>query len=414
MHDPADRDPEQPALRRSVTLPLLTLYGLGTIVGAGIYVLVGKVASQAGVYAPVAFLVSALIAAFTAFTFAELSSRYPRSAGESYYAEVAFGRRWFSGLLGWTVVAVGSVSAATMSNGFVGYFQIFLPIPSWLIILALVVALTAVATWGIAESVWLAALITVLEVGGLLLVLYVAGGSMGEGVHSLRELVPPPEGQVWVGILLGSFLAFYAFIGFEDMVNIAEEVKNPRVTLPLGILAALGISTLLYILVSIVAVTALPLAELGASSAPLVDIVRRHSAFAEDAISVIGLIAVVNGALIQIIMAARVIYGMSAQGLAPRVFGAVHARTRTPLRATLFVGAIVLTLALGFPLVELAKATSFITLCIFACMQITLLTLKRRQPVMEHAVSYPLWVPAAGLLCTLALLGFQVWMSLSA
>jgi len=413
-HHSTDADPAQPTLKRSITLPLLTLYGLGTIIGAGIYVLVGKVALQAGEYVPLAFLISAVIATFTAFTFAELSSRYPRSAGEAYYAEVAFGRRWFSGLLGWTVVAVGSVSAATISNGFVGYFHVFVEAPPWLVILALVTALTVIAAWGITESVGVAAAVTVIEVGGLLLVLYSAGDATTDGLRSLTGLVPPRDTQAWNGILLGSFLAFYAFIGFEDMVNIAEEVEHPRVTLPLGILAALAISTVLYILVSIAAVTALPLAELAASKAPLVDIVRRHSRFAEEAISVIGLIAVVNGALIQIIMASRVIYGMAAQQLAPRALGAVHARTRTPLRATLLVGAVVLALALGFSLVGLAKATSFITLCIFACMQATLLVLKRRQPVFEGAVSYPLWVPALGLAFTLALLGFQIWMALGA
>lgn len=407
-----DIDPGQPALKRSITLPLLTLYGLGTIIGAGIYVLVGKVAMQAGAYVPMAFLISALIATFTALTFAELSSRYPRSAGEAYYAEIAFGSKFFSGLLGWAVVLVGSVSAAAISNGFVGYFHIFMEAPSWIVILALVTGLTAIAAWGIAESVGVAAIVTVIEVGGLLLVIYSAGDSMVDGARSFSDFVPPPDGQVWLGILLGSFLAFYAFIGFEDMVNIAEEVKNPRVVLPLGILAALAISTILYILVSIAAVTALPLDQLGASKAPLVDIVRRHSAFAGDAISVIGLIAVINGALIQIIMASRVIYGMTSQRLAPRAFGIVNATTRTPLRATLFVGAVVLTLALGFSLVGLAKATSFITLCIFACMQVTLLVIKRQHPNVENAVSYPLWVPALGLVFTLSLLGFQTWVTL--
>jgi APA family basic amino acid/polyamine antiporter len=412
-HHDTDADPAQPTLKRSITLPLLTLYGLGTIIGAGIYVLVGKVALQAGVYVPLAFLISAVIATFVAFTFAELSSRYPKSAGESYYAEVAFGRRWFSGLMGWSVVVVGSVSAATISNGFVGYFQVFMEAPPWIVILVLVVVLTAIAAWGIAESVGVAAVVTVVEVGGLLLVLYAAGDSIGDGLQTL-DLVPPPDPQVWTGILLGSFLAFYAFIGFEDMVNIAEEVKNPRVVLPLGILAALAISTVLYILVSIAAVAVLPLAELGASKAPLVDIVRRHSQFAGNAISVVGLVAVVNGAMIQIIMASRVIYGMAAQQLAPRALGAVHARTRTPLRATLLVGAVVLTLALGFSLVGLAKATSFITLCIFACMQVALLVIKRYKPTVANAVSYPQWVPALGLVFTLALLGFQLWMSLTA
>lgn len=407
-------DPAQPALKRSINLPLLTLYGLGTIIGAGIYVLVGKVALHAGMYVPMAFLISAVVATFTAFTFAELSSRYPRSAGEAYYAEVAFGRRWFSGLLGWSVVAVGSVSAATISNGFVGYFHVFVEAPPWLIILVLVMALTAVAAWGITESVAVAAVVTVIEVGGLLLVLYSAGDATIAGLRSFTGLMPPLDAQVWSGILLGSFLAFYAFIGFEDMVNLAEEVKKPRITLPLGILAALVLSTVLYMLVSITAVAALPLAELGASKAPLVDIVRRHSQSAEDAISIIGLIAVVNGALIQIIMASRVIYGMAAQRLAPRGLGAVHPRTRTPLRATLIVGAIVLTLALGFSLVGLAKATSFITLCIFACMQVTLLVIKRRGAAVAGAVSYPAWIPALGLVFTLLLLGFQIWSMLGA
>jgi len=406
MATPAAKDTTA-TLKRSLSLPLITFYGLGTIIGAGIYVLVGKVAARAGMFAPVAFLVAALIATLTAFTYAELSSRYPKSAGEAAYAEAAFHRRWITALAGWAVVMIGLVSAATIANGFVGYFRVFFDAPGWLLIVLLVAGLGAVAAWGISESVWLATGITVLEIGGLLFVVGVAGDSWSTLPARWTELVPAAESTAWIGILIGAFLAFYAFIGFEDMVNVAEEVKDPRRNLPRSIFLALIVSGALYIVVAITAVLTLSPEELGASEAPLAAIVSARNGVAGQFISAISLAAVINGALVQIIMASRVLYGMARQGGAPAVFSHVHPFTRTPVVGTATVTAVVLLLALAFPIVTLAEATSFITLCIFALMHAALCWMKFRHVRSAAKVSFPIWLPVLGFVVTAALIVFQ-------
>src|SRR3990172_1223865 len=346
------------SLKRSLSLPLITFYGLGTILGTGIYVLIGKIAGIAGIYAPFAFLLAAVVAFFTAFSYAELSSRYPSSAGAALYVEKAFSKRWLSTALGWSVVLTGIVSAGTMVNGFVGYLTIFIKSPLWLSITVLVIGLGLLAAWGINESVGTAAVITLVEVFGLILVLFMAGDSLSELPQRWQELVPPLSGSVWLNVTLGAFLAFYAFIGFEDMVNVAEEVKNPSRNLPLSILLALSIATLLYMLVALVSVLALPLDLLAQSDAPLASIIE-------------------------------------------------HKGVHSPIII------LILVLALWLPLVTLAKATSFIILVVFALVNLSLCYLKLgREPHPDGAVNYPLWIPILGFLLCLGILILQVFSSL--
>lgn len=397
------------SLKRSLSLPLITFYGLGTILGAGVYVLIGKIAGIAGIYAPFAFLLAAIVAFFTALSYAELSARYPLSAGAALYVEKAFSRRWLSAILGWSVVLTGIVSAGTMVNGFVGYLNIFIQSPPWLSITVLVVVLGLLAAWGINESVGTVAVITLVEVFGLILVLFMAGESLTELPERWRELVPPLSGSLWLSIALGAFLAFYAFIGFEDMVNVAEEVKNPSRNLPLSILLALSIATLLYMLVALVSVLALPLDLLAGSDAPLASIIEHKVGRSPVTISLISLVAVVNGALVQIIMGSRLVYGMSCRNMAPGLFNEVNHRTQTPIRATILITLLILVLALWLPLVTLAKATSFIILVVFALVNLSLFYLKLRgEPNPDGVVNYPLWVPIIGFLLCVGLLILQV------
>lgn len=399
---------ETAELKRSLSLVQITFYGLGTILGAGIYVLVGKVAENAGLYAPVSFIIAALLAGVTGLSYAELTARHPKSAGEAVYVQDGLRFRPLSILVGLLIILTGIVSAATIANGFVGYLQVFVAAPDWLAITLLVLALGALAAWGIDESVMAASFITLVEVGGLLLILFVAGSSLTTLPARMPELLPPPDAVVWQGILLGAFLAFYAFIGFEDMVNVAEEVKEPTRILPLAILLAIGISTTLYLLVALVAVLALPPAELSQSRAPLALIWERTTGSSPAVISLISLFAVVNGALIQIVMAARVFYGMSREGWLHAVFGNVHRRTRTPLVSTAVVTALVLVLALWLPIVTLAKVTSFIILVVFAFINLSLVRIKRRYPHPDGIRVYPMWVPVAGFLTTTGFVLFQV------
>ena len=358
--------------------------------------------------APVAFVVSALLAAFTGLSYAELSARYPKSAGEAVYVQEGLRRRGLSILVGWLIILTGIVSAATIANGFVGYLHIFVTVPDWAAIIVLVLLMGALAAWGISESVITASLITLLEVGGLLLILWVGGDSLGTLPQRLPELIPSFNVQVWHGILLGAFLAFYAFIGFEDMVNVAEEVKNPQRNLPLAIISAIVASTILYLLVSLVAVLALSPSELMQSRAPLALIYERATSSSPTLISLISLFAVVNGALIQIIMSSRVLYGMAREGWLHDAFAAVHPFTRTPLLATAAVTALVLILALWLPLVTLAKATSFIILIVFALINLSLIRIKRREPRPSGITVYPLWIPLVGLIACSGLVVLQI------
>jgi len=400
---------QPPELKRSISLPLLTFYGLGTILGAGIYVLIGEVVQVAGILAPLAFGVASLLAVFTAFSYAELSARFPRSAGEAVYVMEAFHNRRFSLFMGLLVILIGLVSAATIANGFVGYFRVFFDLPPWLIILVLVGLLGLLAAWGIAESVWAATLVTLVEIGGLLFILWVGGDSLASLPQRWPEILANGEAHgVWVGILAGAFLAFYAFIGFEDMVNVAEEVKDPSRNLPRAIILALLISSLLYMLVVLVSVLSMPVAELAGDPAPLARVYHHVTGQPPTLITLISLVAVVNGALIQIIMASRVLYGLSWQGWLPPLFSRIHPRRRTPILATAVISLLVLVLALWFPLLALAKATSLVTLLVFALVNLALWRVKRfdRKPAGVWVV--PRWVPVLGFFISLAFVGYTL------
>jgi amino acid transporter len=407
----APRPTHGPALRRVVSLPLITLYGLGTTLGAGIYVLIGEVAGSAGLFAPVSFLLAALICALSAFSFAEMSARYPRSAGEAIYVQEGLGHRHLSLAVGLMVVAAAVVSSATITSGFIGYLRVFIDSPGWLAMTLLVLALGCLAAWGIAESVTAACIMTLIEIAGLCLVIWAGAGSLpglDATLDRLPALLPPLELGPWLGILWGSYLAFYAFIGFEDMVNVAEEVENPTRNMPLSILLVLAITTLLYLAVAVTAVLAMPTGELAASEAPLAALYTHGTGEPATIISIISLFAIVNGALIQMIMASRVLYGLSMEGWLPEVFSRVQPRTRTPVNATLVVTILVLVFALWLPLVTLAQLTSFFTLTIFALVNLALWRIKRRVPMPGDIFVLPRWVPLAGFAVTAGFAVFQV------
>lgn len=396
-------------LKRSLGLVLLTFYGLGNILGAGIYVLIGKVAGVAGLYAPVAVLIASCVAAVSALSYAELAARMPQSAGEAVYVYRAFGRPRWSLMIGLMVVVVGLVSSAAIIRGFAGYFKEFVILPDVIVISGVMMLLGALAIWGIAQSVWIATLLTLLEIGGLMMIIFVTAGQWGDLAVTLPTLMPPFEPFIWQGIFMGAFLAFYAYIGFEDMVNVAEEVHQPERTLPWAIILALMISAVLYFLVSIGAILTVAPATLAASEAPLALVYRAASGEESVLISQIALFAVVNGALIQIIMASRILYGMSRQSWLPAWLAWVSPRTRTPVYATMTVVMMVLALALWLPLVTLAKLTSLIVLIIFACINLALWVIKRREPTPDKVHVYPLFVPVLGFVLTLMLVGMEAW-----
>jgi amino acid transporter len=394
----------EPTLKRDIGLSLFVLYGMGNIIGAGIYVLVGKVAGAAGWQAPFAFLFAAVVAGLSGLSYGELGARYPVSAGEAVFVQRAFNRRVLSVTVGLLIALAGLVSAATMARGFVGYFNEFFNAPAWLVVLVVLSLLTLIALRGIVESAWVAAVLTLIEAGGLLWVIGVAAPNLA-GLNELAlDSMVPLTGVAWQGVMGGAFLAFFAFIGFEDMVNIAEEVKEPQRTIPRGIIFAFLLSTVLYVLVTLVSIATVPPEILATSNAPLADVYRSATNQPAVFISLIGLVAVINGALIQIIMASRIFFGMSRNGWLPNFLAHVNPRTHTPVPATLVAGILVLVLALALPLMSLAKITSGLVLSVFVLINLSLVRIKYREPVPEGVKSVPIAVPVLGALSSLFIL----------
>lgn len=396
-------------LKQSLSFPVLVLYGLGTMVGGGIYALIGKVAGEAGFFTPLSFLISAFIGLMTALSYAELSSRYPVSAGESRYVYEAFQQSWLSQLVGWAVILTGLVSTATLTKAGAGFFFDLINLPLSFGVLIVLLILLLFALWGIAQSALMVAIISFVEVVGLIAVIVSAVMTTPFSVLSgYAEQIT----YAWHGwesfsfVLIGGFLAFYAFIGFEDMVNVAEETKNASTTLPKAIITAFVITTILYLCVAIIGVTTVDLETLKNSHTPLAVIASNQSFLTPQTVGVISLIAGVNGALVQIIMVSRVLYGMARDGRATKIFAKIHARTQTPVIATLFAALMVGLVALSFDVKSLASITSAIILVVFVFVNGALIVIKNKKSANFYSV--PLIVPISGLILCAGLFIFRL------
>ena len=398
--DPSATDPV--GLRQSLSLSMLTLYGLGTTIGAGIYVLIGRIAERAGMLAPLSFVLAAALTAFTALSYAEFAVRHPRSGGEAIFVKRAFGRDDLAALVGWMVIVTGVVSSAALAHGFAGYLRSFVPIPEWLAIGSVMAVIGLLAAWGIGQSVAAAALVTVLEIGGLVMLIAIGAGAFADLPERLSEFLPSLAGGSGTGLIGATFLAFFAFIGFGDMGNVAEEGKDGRRTLPAAIMLTLGITTILYILVALVCVLSVPIAALGTSEAPLVLVAATRMPLAGQLLALVGTVAVLNGVLIQVIMSSRVLYGMAREGwIHPRI-GRVHPRTRTPLLATGLVSLVVVVLALSFPIDTLAEFTSLLVLLVAVLVNAALAWIKWRGAAPAGPFDLPLFIPIVGFLVSVA------------
>ena len=394
-------------LKRRLGLPLLILYGTGITIGAGIYVLIGAVAGHAGVYAPWSFLLAAAIMALTVASYIELSSRFPVSAGEAAYVKAAFESRPLAIWVGVLTIGIATVSSAAVALGSAGYIQQFLDWPKELIVIALVLLLGAVAAWGILESVVLASLFTLIEVGGLVAIIAFAVYSNIPIAASLTN-IPPLEATALSGIAFGSLLAFFAFIGFEDLANVVEEAKEPHRNIPRAMVLTLLISTALYVLVAAVAVSTVSIERLALSPAPLSLVFHAVAAINPRMISVIAIVATMNTILAQMTMAARVIYGLARDGDLPPVLAVlakVHPVTGTPVMATALIVSCVIPLALSVRFAWLAEGTSLATLVVFALVNASLLKLRYRRALSPYPhVNVPIWVPALGVVACIAMI----------
>lgn len=383
-------------LKRRIGLGLLTAYGVGVMVGAGIYVLVGAVAGVAGVWAPLAFVIAGLIAAPTALSYAEFSTRLPEAAGEAAYVARGFGWPFLAVLVGLAIVAAGTISAAAVLRGGVGYLVSVVDVPFDWALIGVGVALTLVAVVGVLESMALAAVFTVVELAGLALVIY-AGWAAPEVADFAAPAVP-----VWGGIGAAAVLAFFAFIGFEDIVNMAEEVERPERVMPRAILLSLVITSVIYAAVAVAAVRAVPLEQLAGSERPLVLVWQAGVGGNPAFFAVIAVVAALNGVLAQIVMASRVLFGLGKRWAGLAVFHHANPRFGTPVLATVLLGGAVIAAALRLPIAALAGMTSTILLGVFVLVNAALIAVKRAEPEAPFTVSMA--VPVVGLVLAVAAL----------
>lgn len=389
-------------------LAALVIYGVGDMLGAGIYGLVGKAAKQLGNMVWLAFVVSMIAAIFTGLSYASLGSRYPKAAGAAYIVGRAFNRRALAYVVGLTVLASGLTSLAAASRVAAGYFGNFAPgAPPLLVSIGFVVALALVTFRGMRESTWLNVVCTTIEVGGLVFIVMVGARYLGGGIDYLDATsVANPTGVLGAGIVLpAAVLTFYAFVGFEDMLNVTEEVKDVRRTFPIGLIAAVLITTLVYILISVVAISVVPHAELAASEKPLVEVAKRAAPWLPSSVFTgIAIFAVMNTALLNFIMGSRLVYGMAAQGLLPAWLGKIHPTRQTPHVAVFALTAVVLALVFAGDISSLARATSVLILVVFVIVNASLIVLQRRAGEAKGALEVPWIIPAIGILVCLALI----------
>jgi basic amino acid/polyamine antiporter, APA family len=400
---------EADSLKRVFGLPTLVIYGVGDILGAGIYAVVGQVAGLSGAFVWASFLVAMTVAAFTALSYAELGSRFPQSGGVACFVHRAFRTDWLSVIVGWLMFCTCIVSMATISKAFAGYLTTFAPaIPDWLVVLALFAGLAYVTFRGMEESSALNIFCTTLEVSGLIFVIVATSFFLFGGGATGGNPAPVVDGATigTVAVFQGAALAFYAFIGFEDIVNVAEEVKNPERNVPRAILLALGIAGTIYILVSWLATQVVSPTDLAASSAPLLDVVRRAQPnFPKIIFTVIALFAVLNTALLNFVTATRLLFGMSRDGLLPAWLGKLHPTRATPYRTLVVILPIVIFLALSGTLKFLAGTTATLILAMFSLVNLSLITVKRQEP-RNAGFQVPLFVPILALISNLVLVLF--------
>ncbi|MDQ1035643.1 APA family basic amino acid/polyamine antiporter [Streptomyces sp. V3I8] len=401
MHTPPAEprtSPDAPtALKKVLTTPLLYFFILGDVLGAGVYVLVGQVAADAGGAVWVPLLVALCLALLTAASYAELVTKYPRAGGASHYATLAYGP--FAGFLaGFCMLAAGVVSVGALARGFGGdYLSEFVTLPVVLVTVVFLAALALLNARGISESTRANTVATVIEVSGLLLVIGLGAWIVlrGDGdVGRLTDLGTAEKGAA-SAVLSGAVLAYYSFVGFETSVNVAEETRDPRRTYPRALFGALITAGAVYVLVGAAAAAAVPTQKLAESSGPLLEVVRAAGGVPTELFSAIALVAVANGALLTGIMSSRLAYGMARDGLLPGFLTKVLPGRRTPWAAIAATTALSLLLALTGDVATLASTLVLLLLVVFFLVNTAVLVLRREETTRDHFKA-PTVVPVLG------------------
>jgi basic amino acid/polyamine antiporter, APA family len=397
-------------LKRNLGLLEVTFSGLGIILGAGIYALIGQAASTSGNALWLSFLIASLVASFTALSYAELSSMYPRSSAEYEYVKNALGEK-IAFTIGWLIIFSGILSASAVSVGFANYLGTLFNLPHIYASIALIIILSLVLFIGIKESAWVAIVFTALEAFGILIIVYV--GLPFIGSVNYMELTP----LGWEGIFASAALIFFAYLGFEDIVKLSDETKEPSKIIPQGLILAMVISTVLYVLVAISSVSVLGWEVLSSSAAPFSDIAFSGlGANGSLILSFIALFATSNTVLLSLLASSRIVYGMASSNSLPDILGRVHSTTQTPWVSILVVG----LASIGFLLVGglnfLANVTVYTLFVSFIFINASVIILRFTAPDTVRPFKLPLnWgrlplLPLLGLItCSVLLLGLDYY-----
>jgi len=388
---------QKAGLKRVLGLFEVTLSGIGIILGAGIYALIGEAAGLAGNAVWISFAISALVALLTGLSYAELSSMFPKASAEYEYTAAAFSRR-LGFVIGWMIIFSGVIGAATVSLGFAGYFQSLVGAPIVPSALVLVIVLCAISLVGIKQSAQVAAILTIIEASGLIFVILLGIPHLGS-VNYLEM----PFGLS--GIFQASALIFFAFIGFEEMVKLSEEAKDPEKNIPRALIMAISVSIVLYIMVALCAVSVLGWRGLSQSAAPFAEIA--YAALgqrASIAISVMALFATTNTVLLMLLASSRIIYGMAESSSLPRMLAQVHPKTGTPWAAIILS----MVLSMAFVLLEdiafVANVNNFTVFQTFIVINAALIVLRYKSPEKTRPFHVPISLGRMPLLPVLGIL----------
>ncbi|MEV4734588.1 APC family permease [Saccharopolyspora sp. NPDC049426] len=400
----------EPGLKKVMGPKLLLFFVVGDILGTTIYSLTGKVAGKVGGALWVPFLVAFVVAFLTAFSYLELVGKYPRAGGAPLYVHKAFGIHFVTFLIAFAVMCSGITSASSAAQAFsgdylTGIFGDGVEPYSWMVALGFLLLLAAINFRGVGESVKMNVVLTCVELTGLAIVIVFGLIAIFGGSHS-ADIAPDPsrltqfdtDTSPLLAITSATALAFFAMVGFEDSVNMAEETKDPSKNFPRALLLGMVITATIYLVIAVITSTLVPTAELAESDGPLLLVVKAAAPwFPPILFSLIALFAVTNTALINMLMASRLVYGMANEGVVPSVFGKVHKGRRTPWVSILFTSIIAVILVSSLEISDLGSTTSLLLLVVFAVVNIAVLVLRKDEVEHDHFKA-PTWVPVLGAL----------------
>jgi basic amino acid/polyamine antiporter, APA family len=401
----AGAEPDDGKLKPTLTRKMLLLFIVGDILGGGIYARTGEVAGEVGGAIWTGFLVAAIIAGFTAASYAELVSKFPQAAGAALYIHKAFKRPLLTFVVAFAVMCSGVSSAAALATAFGGdYLSEFVDLPTVLVALGVIVVVSLINLRGIKESANFNLACTLIELGGLFLVVVIGGAFLFDGGGDASRALEFKDGDTpALLVIAGASVAFYALIGFEDAVNVAEETKDATRSFPRTLFMGLGLAGAVYLLVTVIAGMAVPADTLADSDGPLLEVVTQGPLSVDSKVfSAIALFAIVNGCLLNLVMASRLMYGMANEGVVPKLLGRVHDGRRTPWVAILFTASIAGVLAVLGDLTTLADTTVLLLLLVFVGVHVALLVL-RRTPVDHAHFKAPTILPWLGVITCLGL-----------